>query len=63
MPLSAPRAVRSTALLAAAAASAGLVFAPMSASSAQPAAQPAGKAPRVGPPTVKAVTLVTGDVV
>ncbi len=63
MPLSAPRSVRSTALLAAAAASAGLVFAPMSASSAQPAATPAGKGPRVGPPTVKAVTLVTGDVV
>ncbi len=62
MPLSARRAVRPTALLAVAAVSAGLVFAPGSASSAPPEAQ-AAQHKRVGPPTVKMVTLVTGDVV
>ena len=61
MPPSAPRTVRTTVVLAVAAISAGLVSAPGSAAASPSAPAPAPK--RVGPPTVKTVTLVTGDVV
>ncbi len=61
MPLSARRTVRTTVVLAVAAISAGLVSAPGPAT-ASPSA-PARAPERVGPPTVKTVTLVTGDVV
>jgi len=53
--------VRTTVVLAVAAISAGLVSAPGPASASPSAPAPAPK--RVGPPTVKTVTLVTGDVV
>ena len=61
MPPFAPRTVRTTVVLAVAAISAGLVSAPGPASASPSAPAPAPK--RVGPPTVKTVTLVTGDVV
>jgi subtilisin family serine protease len=60
MSLSVHRAVRTIAFAAAVAVSAGVVLVPPLASSAEPAA---GPGPAVGPPTVKTVTLVTGDVV
>ena len=60
MSLSVHRAVRTTAFVAAAAVSVGVMLVPTSASSAEPAA---GARPAAGPPTVKTVTLVTGDVV
>ena len=61
MPPFAPRTVRTTVVLAVAAISAGLVSVPGPASASPSAPAPAPK--RVGPPTVKTVTLVTGDVV
>ena len=58
------RAVRTTALVAAATVSVGVGLAPPPALSAEPAAvAPTAATAAAGPPTVKKVTLVTGDVV